>query len=523
MPDDLLPETATVLDRKTLLALVEASHAVNRGLELAEVFELLVRSAAGVLNAQGASVLMLSDAGDELVFQAAVGPGSRGLVGTRIGIDQGIAGQVLKTERAARIDDTALNRNFLPDIDRKTRTRTRGLLAAPLVFAGEAIGVVEVVNPTKKKQFSDRDLELLKLFANLTASAARNAQAMDRLTRENLTLRDAAPPPTVVGNAPSIRAALRLARKVAPTRTSVLLTGQTGTGKEVMARALHSLSPRRDHPFVAINCAALTETLLESELFGHEKGAFTGASEQRAGRFELAEGGTLFLDEIGEMGLSSQSRLLRVLQEREFMRVGGTQTLRCDVRVVAATNRDLKAESSLGRFREDLYYRLNVFPIELPPLADRLEDVPALVTHFLEQLGPELGIESLTIADEALGAMSAYHWPGNIRELRNVTERAALLSEGRIGLNELPHEVTSESPQADDRPTWQQLAPNAPHAAPQAPVGTSGSRLANQERELVHRTLTLTGWNQTAAARKLGVTRDVLRYRVKKYKLIRPE
>jgi Nif-specific regulatory protein len=523
MPDELLPETATALDRKTLLALVEASHAVNRGLELAEVFELLVRSAAGVLNAQGASVLMLSDAKDELVFRAAVGPGSKGLVGTRIGVDQGIAGQVLKTGRAARIDDTALNRNFLPDIDRKTRTRTRGLLAAPLVYGSEAIGVVEVINPTQKKQFTDRDLELLKLFANLTASAARNAQAMDRLTRENTTFRDAAPPPTVVGNAPSIRAALRLARKVAPTRTSVLLTGQTGTGKEVMARALHSLSPRRDSPFVAVNCAALTETLLESELFGHEKGAFTGASEQRAGRFELAEGGTLFLDEIGEMGLSSQSRLLRVLQEREFVRVGGTQTLRCDVRVIAATNRDLKAESSLGRFREDLYYRLNVFPIELPPLADRLEDVPSLVAHFLEQLGPELGIESITIADEALAAMSAYHWPGNIRELRNVTERAALLSDGRIGLGDLPSEVTSETSPADGPASWQQPANNTAQVTPQSPVETSGSRLANQERELVHRTLTQTGWNQSAAARKLGVTRDVLRYRVKKYCLIRPE
>ncbi len=523
MPDDLLPETATALDRKTLLALVEASHAVNRGLELAEVFELLVRSAAGVLHAQGASVLMLSDAGDELVFQAAVGPGSRGLVGTRIGADQGIAGQVLKTGRAARIDDTSLNRNFLPDIDRKTHTRTHGLLAAPLVHGSEAIGVVEVVNPTKKKQFTDRDLELLKLFANLTASAARNAQALDRLKRENLTLRDAAPPPTVVGNAPSIRAALRLARKVAPTRTSVLLTGQTGTGKEVMARALHSLSPRRDSPFVAVNCAALTETLLESELFGHEKGAFTGATDQRPGRFELAEGGTLFLDEIGEMGLSSQSRLLRVLQEREFTRVGGTQTLRCDVRVIAATNRDLKAESALGRFREDLYYRLNVFPIELPPLAQRLEDVPVLVAHFLEQLGPELGIESISIADEALATLSAYRWPGNIRELRNVTERAALLSDGRIGLSDLPGEVTSEISPMGDPSSWEQSTPSTVPVAPQAPVESSGSRLANQERELVCRTLTQTGWNQSKAARKLGVTRDVLRYRVKKYGLIPPD
>jgi len=524
MPDDLLAGTTITLDRKTLLALVQASHAVNRGLALAEVFELLVRSAANVLNAQGASVLMLSDAGDELVFRAAVGPGSRGLIGTRIGADQGIAGQVLKTGRAARIDDTSLNRNFLPDIDRKTRTRTRGLLAAPLVFGGEAIGVVEVINATEKKQFTDRDLELLKLFANLTASAARSAQTIDRLTRDNHSLRQSAP--AVVGNSQAIRAALRLCRKVAPTRTSVLLTGQTGTGKEVMAQAVHSLSPRQDRPFVAVNCAALTESLLESELFGHEKGAFTGATEQRAGRFELAEGGTLFLDEIGEMGLSSQSRLLRVLQEREFVRVGGTQTIRCDVRVIAATNRDLKAESALGRFREDLYYRLNVLPIELPPLADRLDDVPALVSHFLESLGPELGLESVSIDESALTAMSSYRWPGNIRELRNVTERAALLSDGRISLNDLPGDITTDPMAVDLAPVPPRGVPTASGAAPSAPPApaqVSGSHLENQERALVLRTLTLTGWNQSAAARKLGVTRDVLRYRVKKFGMKQPE
>lgn len=511
------------LDRKTLLGLVEASRTVNSGLDLQEVFTLLVRSAADVLHTQGASVLMVSDAGDELIFRAAVGPGSRGLIGTRIDVERGIAGQVIKTGRAARIDDTALNRNFLPDIDRKTRTRTRSLLAAPLIYAKQTIGVVEVVNPTEKQKFTDRDLELLKLFANLTASAARNAQTLDRLSRDNRSLRDSAPPPAVVGNAPAIRAALRLVRKVAPTRTSVLLTGQTGTGKEVMAKAVHSLSPRSDRSFIAVNCAALTETLLESDLFGHEKGAFTGATEQRQGRFELAEGGTIFLDEIGEMGLSSQSRLLRVLQEREFVRVGGTQTLRCDVRIIAATNRDLKAESAIGRFREDLYYRLNVFPIELPPLADRLDDIPALVAHFLGQLGPEIGLESVTITDDALAAMSTYRWPGNIRELRNVTERAALLGEGLIDLQDLPAEITSISPDTATSSTWDQPTVNASATQPPAPSVTSGSRLADQERDLVVRTLALTGWNQSAAARKLGVTRDVLRYRVKKYELVRPD
>ncbi len=518
-----MPNPTPSPDRKTLLALVEASRAVNAGLKLDEVFDLLARSAANVLDAQGAGVLMLSDAGDELVFLAATGPGSQGLVGTRIDAGQGIAGQVVKTRRAVRIDDTALNRNFFPDIDRKTRTRTRSLLAAPLIHGEKTLGVVEVINPNDKKQFTDRDLELLKLFANLTASAARNAQTVDRLLRDNASLRNDAPAPTVIGNAPAIRAALRLARKVAPTRTSVLVTGPTGTGKEVMARAVHGLSPRSHRAFVAVNCAALTETLLESELFGHEKGAFTGATEQRPGRFELAEGGTIFLDEIGEMGLNSQSRLLRVLQEREFVRVGGTQTLRCDVRVIAATNRDLKAEAAIGRFREDLFYRLNVFPIELPPLSQRLEDVPALVTHFLKQLGPDLGLESTSITDDALDAMSRYPWPGNIRELRNVTERAALLSDGQIGRNDLPPDVIAGTSTTADPTAWHQAAPTMPAVPTPAPPASTGSRLADQERDLVLNTLMRTGWNQSAAARKLGVTRDVLRYRVKKYNLIQPD
>jgi len=221
----------------------------------------------------------------------------------------------------------------------------------------------------------------------------------------------------------------RRIEKVAPTGASTLVLGESGTGKELMARALHDLSPRRDGPFIAINCAAIPETLLENELFGHEKGAYTGATSTKIGKFELAGSGTLFLDEIGDMSASVQAKLLRVLQERTFERVGGTQTIEVDVRIVAATNRDLAEEVQRGRFREDLFYRLSVFPIRIPPLVERPADIAPLARHFVERLGRQLGRPGLELSDEALRTLQAHDWPGNVRELENALERAAILAD----------------------------------------------------------------------------------------------
>jgi transcriptional regulator with GAF, ATPase, and Fis domain len=234
----------------------------------------------------------------------------------------------------------------------------------------------------------------------------------------------------IVGESDGIWRVLRNIDMVAPTGSTVLILGETGTGKELVARAIHGNSKRRNGPFVRVNCPAMAESLLESELFGHEDGAFTGATGKRTGRFELADGGTIFLDEIGEMPLSAQSRLLRVLQEQELERVGGSETIRIDTRVVAATNRDLLAMSENGKFREDLYYRLNVFPIQIPPLRERTEDIPTLVRCFLNKLASRLGKKIENVAPSVLAALEAYHWPGNVRELENVIERAMIVSTG---------------------------------------------------------------------------------------------
>src|SRR5213594_586556 len=318
----------------------------------------------------------------------------------------------------------------------------------------------------------------------------------------------------VIGTSPSWRGVLAQAAKVAPAETTVLLTGESGTGKEVVAHMIHRASRRAEGPFVALNCAALPEALLESELFGYEKGAFTGAVAARAGRLEQAAGGTLFLDEVGEMSPAVQAKLLRVLQEREFQRLGGTRTLKADVRVIAATNRDLKVAMTKGAFREDLYYRLYVFAIHLPSLRERKEDILPLLEHFLNQLGPVvIGRPAAGISREAREQFLAYAWPGNVRELRNAVERALILCEGGlINPEHLPWHAEAAK-----------TAPPPPAAeAPQPPVAdfpAHGVDLEAMERTLIESALKEAGQNKSKAARLLGLTRTKFYTRMQRFGL----
>jgi formate hydrogenlyase transcriptional activator len=308
----------------------------------------------------------------------------------------------------------------------------------------------------------------------------------------------------IIGNSSVLEAVLEQVERVAPTDSTVIIQGETGTGKELIAHAIHNLSSRCGRPFVRLNCAAIPLDLLESELFGHEKGAFTGAIAQKIGRFELADKGTLFLDEIGDIPPALQPKLLRVLQEQEFERLGSTRTHQVDVRLVAATNRDLEEMVIHGQFRSDLYYRLNVFPVQLPPLRERREDIPALVTHFVERFGRRMGREIDNIPPETMSALSSYQWPGNIRELQNLIERAVILSNDGVLPNPLPAAGT-----------------RGIAIASAAPVIT----LKDSERTLILRTLEEVRWvigGPKGAAAKLGLKRTTLIHKMQKLGISRP-
>lgn len=337
-------------------------------------------------------------------------------------------------------------------------------------------------DPASLRNIVDRLLEESRCEQHMTAIDERNLAGL--------------PPLDMLFAGTAMQEVRRLAGEVAATGATVLIGGESGTGKELLARYIHLISPRRNGPFVAVNCAAIPENLLESELFGHERGSFTGASAVRQGRFELAGGGTIMLDEVGEMPLAMQAKLLRVLQERSFQRVGGSKELRADVRVLAATNRDLAQETANGRFREDLYYRLNVFPVELPPLRDRRDALPDLAGFFIRLHARAMGKKMSGIATPAMKALRTYGWPGNIRELQNVMERAVILARDIVTIAELPDTIRLA---ADGVPR------------------EDGGILKEAERDAIAAALKATVGNRRLAAERLGISRRTLQYRLKQY------
>jgi DNA-binding NtrC family response regulator len=345
-----------------------------------------------------------------------------------------------------------------------------------------------------------RDPEELR---HVVRRVLREAEAEARISLLSEELGKQFPPVGTIFLGRAMEAVHRLVCDVAPTSATVLVSGSSGTGKELVARVIHNLSPRKERPFIPVQCAALPETLLESELFGHERGAFTGAVATRKGRFELADGGTIFLDEIGEVPLGIQVKLLRVLQERSFERVGGTKTLTVDVRVVAATNRDLKSEVAEGRFREDLFYRLNVFPVALPDLVARKDAILPLAEHFAAKFAATSGKKIPGFSEAAKAALTGYRWPGNIRELQNVIERAVILASGEIGASLLNLEGVSERK----------------GGIPGGGIVPGEGALQTSERETIRTVLSEVGGNRKRAAQVLGISLRTLQYRIKEYGL----
>jgi DNA-binding NtrC family response regulator len=399
--------------------------------------------------------------------------------------------------------DLVLSDLKLPGMDGlELLRRVRDYDSSLPVIIMTAFGTVETAVQAMKAGASDY---LLKPFPldelNLTIDKAlelRELRDENRRLRAELGRRYQFD--NIVGRSPGMQEVFAAVERVAPTRATVLLTGESGIGKDLIARAIHHHSPRKDKAFVKISCSAIPETLMESELFGYEKGAFTGAAAARAGKFEQADGGTVFLDEIGDVTPPVQVKLLRVLQERELERLGGNKTIQVDVRVIAATNQDLQAAIEEGAFREDLYYRLNVVPIRIPPLRERRPDIPLLVDHFLAKYRDEMGGRVSAVSPQALEKLMAYRWPGNVRELENVMQRAMVLAQG---------------PVLDAKDIHLDAERRSPDRAGETTFLPEGMTLEQHEQELIREALRRTGGNKWQAARLLGLTRSALRYRLK--------
>ncbi len=517
--------------RSELCVLRQVSCELNATMDLDAIYEILLRRMDELFGFRHALVL-LPDDGDRALSVAACRGYRRSAVGARVPMGTGVIGLAAQKRKVLRVGNLSRQRAYAAAVRQEVERAGRGRelsaaaappglvdaetqIAIPLLIRDRLVGVF-AVESTEKAIFSERDEELASLVGNIGASAIHNALLYRRLEQHSAELgRELSQARAQLGTRPysvddmvgesrPMRTVKALLRRVASSPSStVLITGENGTGKDLAAKVVHGASARARAPFMNITCSALPDTLLESELFGHEKGAFTDARQQKKGLFELAEGGSVFLDEIGEMSLALQAKLLRFLEEKAFLRVGGTRDFRVDARIVAATNRDLRRAVREGRFREDLFYRLHVLEVELPPLRQRAGDLPLLVRFFMDHYRAEFRRNVTGIAPEAVARLEAHAWPGNVRELRNAVERAMLLAEGAT----LCPEDFSGLGGADA---------DAIHHLP-----AEGLRFEDLERDLVTQALERAGWNKAAAAALLGVGRDWVRYRIERYGLNR--
>ncbi len=497
-----------------ILSLLNASCQLVSCLDAENVAELIVHEAGGIVHAASCSLLLRDEDRGEMYFFAASGRQRRQIREIRFDADRGIAGDVLRTGRPVLSNDVRNDPRHYDGVDTALGLETISLLAVPIEVAGRTVGVLEAVNSRRTEGFTERDLQLLALFANFCGCALQNADTFERQQMECQAFRAAAESAgehygVFVGNSPAMRKVWEMAYKVAARDCTVLLTGESGVGKEVLARSIHQTSDRKDAPFLCVNCAALDENLLNSELFGHEKGAFTGAVARTKGKFEVASRGTLFFDEIGECSPTTQARLLRVLQEQTFERIGGTETIRTNSRILAATNADLEKRIDQGTFRDDLYHRINVVQICVPPLRQRREEIAPLLDHVVRQIAAEMHAAPVAFAPEALLALGEYDWPGNVRELRNFVERVMVLhGPGRV--------------EADHLPEYLPQVQRPPSVASQAGPNPRRGGLWDEEKRLILEALEANRWNLSATARALDIDRHRLKYRVQKFGLKRP-
>lgn len=502
------------LEVRELSLLFDIASDLNQSPNLRDVMGPVLKRLAEHMGLLRGTITILNRQSDEIVIDEAYGLSEAERARGKYRLGEGVTGRVVQTGESIVVPRVSQEPLFLDRTGVRTREMQSGsdlsFLCVPIRSGNEIIGALSADRPYDPSVALEEALRLLSVIAQLIAQAVKsrqgNLEQIEALEAENQRLQgelaSRLSDGRILGDSAAMRRLYQMILQVAPSSATVLIRGESGVGKELVASAIHFHSSRARHPFIKVNCAALPEGVIESELFGHEKGAFTDAVTMRKGRFELADGGTIFLDEISEVSPTVQVKLLRVLQEREFERVGGTQTLKCDVRVVAATNRDLEQLIRDGWFREDLFYRLNVFPLYVPPLRERRTDILLLANHFVEKFARTNNKDVRRISTAAIDMLMEHHWPGNVRELENCIERAVLLStDGVIHSHHLP--FTLQTPEASDT----------------MPKGALSAAVAALEREMVLDSLKATHGNMARAAKILGITERLIALRAKRYRI----
>ena len=495
---------------KKFNTLVETNALINTNYgDLNFILTKILESATQLCEGDASSILLVNKETQELHFEISLGGAGENTKKFTVKMGEGIAGWVALHNRSIIVNDVEDDKRHRHDISKELNYSSKTMIAVPMRVKEECIGVIELINKKNGQPFDQEDLEWLEIFATQAGIAITNARSIEKahdkinqLLHEQIS--SSKDHNTIIAKSPIIKEKLEIIERVAKTDSSVLILGESGVGKEIFAEQIHLKSLRRLKPFVKVNCAAIPEGLLESELFGHVKGAFTSAIASRHGRFELADGGTIFLDEIAELPLSLQSKLLRVIQERTFEKVGSDVSITVDVRILAATNRDIEKQVKSGEFRGDLYYRLNVLPLYIPPLRQRPEDIPDLADMFLNQYMKQTQNYFDGFSQEAMETMLSYSWPGNIRELRNCVERACVIGKDkRIEVNDLFLKPLSHIPEG----------------------GIRNLKTAENifRRRYIKQVLEENNWNQTETAKALSIQRTYLSRLIKELDINHPK
>lgn len=481
----------------------EISTWLHSVLDPDQLLELIIDTATRMMAAKASSLLLLDEKTQKLYFKVATGEKGKEVRQFEVNLGEGISGYVAETGEPLLIPDVSKDPRWDKRISEYIGFNTVSIACVPMKVDDKIIGVVEIIDKEDGTPLKEEDVKILSVIADMASMAISNAQEINQVKRENRDLKEELGSKyQIIGESKKLNTVIYDALKVANSKTTTLILGESGTGKELLARLIHHAGPRKSMPMIVLNCAALPETLLEDELFGHEKGAFTGATARKIGKFELADRGTIFLDEIAEMSPGMQAKLLQVLQEGVFYRVGGVEPITVDVRVIAATNRDIIKEIEKERFREDLYYRLNVVQLQMPPLRDRKEDIPLLADYFLNLFGTETGFQNMKISKTAMEKIMDYDWPGNVRELRNAVERAVVMgNKSEI----LPEDLPIGGSEREQ---------------PGLEVGLSLKEALDKfKREFIRINLEHSGGNRSKAAKVMKIQRTYLSRLISQYNL----